>query len=108
MLAALEPCTVLVVEDDQSIREITAEVLETEGFRVLSCSNGADSLKLITDEESTPINLLVLDLMMPGLGGLDLQDHLHQRPSRAAVVAIAQSAGAWQAAERCVVDSSVG
>ena len=72
MLAAVATCTVLVVEDDQSIREITAEVLETEGFRVLSCSNGADALKLITNEASAPIDLLVLDLMLPGLGGLDL------------------------------------
>ena len=72
MLAAVATCTVLVVEDDQSIREITAEVLETEGFRVLSCSSGADALKLITQEVSAPIDLLVLDLMLPGLGGLDL------------------------------------
>ena len=72
MLAAVATCTVLVVEDDQSIREIAAEVLETEGFRVLSCSNGADALKLITNEASAPIDLLVLDLMLPGLGGLDL------------------------------------
>ena len=72
MLAAVATCTVLVVEDDQSIREIAAEVLETEGFRVLSCSNGADALKLITKEASAPIDLLVLDLMLPGLGGLDL------------------------------------
>ena len=72
MLAAVATCTVLVVEDDQSIREIAAEVLETEGFRVLSCSNGDDALKLITNEASAPIDLLVLDLMLPGLGGLDL------------------------------------
>ena len=72
MLAAVATCTVLVVEDDQSIREIAAEVLETEGFRVLSCSNGDEALKLITNEASAPVDLLVLDLMLPGLGGLDL------------------------------------
>ena len=88
MLAAVATCTVLVVEDDQSIREITAEVLETEGFRVLSCSNGADALKLITNEASTSIDLLVLDLMLPGLGGLDLCRELRRADNLTPILVI--------------------
>ena len=88
MLAAVATCTVLVVEDDQSIREITAEVLEREGFRVLSCSNGADALKLITNEASAPIDLLVLDLMLPGLGGLDLCRELRRADNLTPILVI--------------------
>ena len=72
MLSTVATITVLVVEDDQSIRETVAEVLESEGFKVLSCTNGADALDQITNKASAPIDLLVLDLMLPGVGGLDL------------------------------------
>ena len=70
--AAVSTRRLLVVEDDDSIRETVGEALRAEGFEVQTCADGASALKLITAETSDPVDLIVLDLMLPGLGGLDL------------------------------------
>ena len=62
----------VVVEDDDSIRETVGEALRAEGFEVQACADGTSALNLITAEISDPVDLIVLDLMLPGLGGLDL------------------------------------
>ena len=61
----------LVVEDDDSIRETVGEVLTSEGYEVLTSSNGGSALNLVLSESSSSFDLIVLDLMMPGLSGLD-------------------------------------
>ena len=70
--AAVSTRRLLVVEDDDSIRETVGEALRAEGFEVQTCADGASGLNLITAETSDPVDLIVLDLMLPGLGGLDL------------------------------------
>ena len=72
MPAAVATNRLLVVEDDDSIRETVGEALRVEGYEVLTCADGAEALSLLTGESSQPVDLLVLDLMLPGLGGLDL------------------------------------
>ena len=69
---AVKAARLLVVEDDASIRETIDEALRLEGFQVQSCANGAEALGLLTDPSSDTIDLIILDLMLPGLGGLDL------------------------------------
>ena len=70
--AAVSTRRLLVVEDDESIRETVGEALRAEGFEVQTCADGSSALNLITAETSDPVDLIVLDLMLPGLGGLDL------------------------------------
>ena len=70
--AAVSTRRLLVVEDDDSIRETVGEALRAEGFEVQTCADGASALPLIPAEPSDPVDLIVLDLMLPGLGGLDL------------------------------------
>ena len=72
MPAAVATSRLLVVEDDDSIRETVGEALRVEGYEVLTCADGAEALRLLTAEPSQLVDLLVLDLMLPGLGGLDL------------------------------------
>ena len=72
MPAAVATSRLLVVEDDDSIRETVGEVLRAEGYDVLTCGDGAEALNLFTSEPAQQVDLLVLDLMLPGLGGLDL------------------------------------
>ena len=72
MPAAVATSKLLVVEDDDSIRETVGEVLRAEGYDVLTCGDGAEALNLFTSEPAQQVDLLVLDLMLPGLGGLDL------------------------------------
>jgi len=60
---------VLVVEDDADIRDLLRYNLEQEGFAVEEAGDGADALRLI--ERRTP-ELMILDLMLPGMSGLEL------------------------------------
>ena len=62
----------LVVEDDTSIRETVKEALWAEGFEVSACGDGNEALAILTGPEAQSIDALVLDLMLPGLSGLDL------------------------------------
>lgn len=63
----------LVVEDDETIRETIRDSLEMEGFAVTACGNGRDALQSIQRApEGEGFALVVLDLMLPGLGGLDV------------------------------------
>ena len=66
------PAQLLVVEDDDSIRDTVDETLKEDGFAVRSCANGAEALAMLTAEGAEPVDLVLLDLMLPGMGGLDL------------------------------------
>lgn len=60
---------ILVVDDEQSIREVVGQYLELEGYTVLQASNGLDALRLA---EEYPPDLVILDLMLPGIDGLEV------------------------------------
>jgi two-component system, NtrC family, nitrogen regulation response regulator NtrX len=61
--------TILVVDDEQSIRESLKGILQDEGFRTLFAENGERALALIKDES---IDLVLLDIWMPGIDGLEV------------------------------------
>ncbi len=60
--------TILVVDDDDQIRELTSEVLEDSGYQVISASNGEQALDIFK-EKAKDIDLVLMDLNMPGMGG---------------------------------------
>lgn len=63
----------LLVEDDETIRETIREALQLEGFLVTAVGNGRDALNLLQKAGDEPaFALMVLDLMLPGLGGLEV------------------------------------
>ena len=65
--------TLLLVEDDDTIRETIADALQLEGYAVTAVANGRDALNLLQKAPAeTPYALVVLDLMLPGLGGLEV------------------------------------
>jgi len=66
--------SLLVVEDDDTIRETIRDALILEGFEVTACGNGRDALQSLqrASGNNDPFALVVLDLMLPGLGGLDI------------------------------------
>jgi PAS domain S-box-containing protein len=63
--------TILVVEDQDMVREFVVESLRMYGYAVLEARNGAEALQVIERKE-TGIRLMITDLMMPGMGGKEL------------------------------------
>lgn len=64
-----EPKTVLVVEDDETVRVSIKKVLEKDGYRVLVAADGTQ-LSLVLDD--TPIELIILDIGLPWINGIEL------------------------------------
>lgn len=60
---------VLLVEDDDDNRELMAEVLVSAGFEVLAAASGQDGLRTLSDH---PVDVVVTDVGMPGMGGLEM------------------------------------
>ena len=86
--ATVATSRLLIVEDDESIRETVGEALRLEGFEVLTCGNGSEALSLVSGETADKIDLLVLDLMLPGLSGLDLCRELRRFDSHTPILVI--------------------
>ncbi|MDA5109670.1 response regulator transcription factor [Brevibacillus sp. LEMMJ03] len=63
----MEEITVLVVDDDEEIRNLIAIYLQNEGYRVLKAADGLEALEVLKQNE---VHLLVLDIMMPRLDGI--------------------------------------
>jgi PAS domain S-box-containing protein len=72
---AYDAARVLVVEDDEAVRETICELLETIGHDVVAVTDGAAAIARLTDEKD--IDLVISDIVMPGpISGLDLQEWL--------------------------------
>jgi two-component system, cell cycle sensor histidine kinase and response regulator CckA len=69
--------TILVVEDEEIVRDLACRGLRERGYTVLEATNGAMALQLLADR-SAPIDLVVSDVVMPELGGRELGDALAQ------------------------------
>lgn len=72
--------TILLVEDDQGVRAVAAEMLRSQGYAVIEARSGADALRLL-GESPPPIHLLLTDMVMPGMNGRALVEAvLRDRP----------------------------
>ena len=67
--------TVLLVEDDEAVRELTCEVLEMHGYTVLAVADAGEAPRVL-EGASRPIHLLVTDVVMPRLSGRELTERL--------------------------------
>ena len=65
-------CCILVVDDDRSVRRLTARMLRAEGYQVLEAESGMEALRTL--ENDPTIRLVVTDIVMPEMHGLDLAD----------------------------------
>ena len=59
---------ILVVDDDEAIRTLLKDELTDEGYEVITATDARDALKLVEHE---PLDLVVLDIRMPGMDGLE-------------------------------------
>jgi two-component system cell cycle sensor histidine kinase/response regulator CckA len=67
--------TILLVEDEDSVRQLVRETLESRGYRVLEAENGDAALALAASH-TDPIHLIITDVVMPGLSGHELVQQL--------------------------------
>lgn len=74
--------TVLVIEDEEDIRELIRYNLEREGFRVIEAASGEEALPLV---RSRAPDLILLDLMLPGIQGLEVCRRIRGREETAAI-----------------------
>ena len=80
-----EASTVLLVEDYRRVRELARKVLTRQGYRVLAAPSGDEALMLAGDFDGT-IDVLVTDIVMPGISGIELARQLREaRPGIATV-----------------------
>jgi len=84
--------TVLFAEDDDLVRHLSVAALASSGYRLIEASHGAEALKA-TEEHAGPIHLLVTDIIMPRMGGVELARRFRQLRPGAAVLFISGYAG---------------
>lgn len=77
--------TVLVVDDEEMIRRTTARMLEHAGYRVIAADGGREALALLDGGEGS-VDLVLLDLMMPGLSGVETLEAIRERAPRLPVL----------------------
>ena len=73
-----EPSTVLVVDDDASVLRVASKVLARAGYQVLQANGGPQALDL-AEERDGDIDLLLTDVVMPGMSGRELGQELTAR-----------------------------
>jgi CheY-like chemotaxis protein len=69
---------VLVVDDEQPLRDLVCRTLRAEGYRTLEAGHGAEALELI-ETAAEPVDLVVTDVVMPGMDGRELGRRVEQR-----------------------------
>ena len=77
--------TVLIVEDEASLRELMSGVLQTNGYKVLKAANGVEGLRVFREFQK-PIHLVISDLVMPKIGGSEMVSELSQRGTEAEIL----------------------
>jgi DNA-binding response OmpR family regulator len=75
--------TILIIEDDRSLREGLAMNFQLQGYQVLTAADGEDGVRLAFDARP---DLIILDLMLPGLSGLEILSELRAREERVPVL----------------------
>ncbi|KKK99590.1 hypothetical protein LCGC14_2631220, partial [marine sediment metagenome] len=71
--------TILLVEDEESLRGLAAKVLRKQGHTVIEAANGIEALETMAASGQPEIDLLITDVIMPGMGGRELAGKLLEK-----------------------------
>jgi CheY-like chemotaxis protein len=69
--------TILVVDDDSAVREVTTAMLQAQGYRVIEAGSGGAALEAL--DQNAAIDLLLLDFAMPGMNGAEVAREVRAR-----------------------------
>jgi CheY-like chemotaxis protein len=78
--------TVLLVEDEEVVRRLARKMLEPRGYTVLLASSAAEALRVIAESADRDIDLLITDVVMPGMSGRQLVEALARDRPRMRVI----------------------
>ncbi len=78
--------TVLLVEDEPTVRSLIGRVLRTHGYNVLEAGNGAEALAVLLHQSTVQIDLVLTDMVMPGMSGAALAERVQVARPNAKVV----------------------
>jgi CheY-like chemotaxis protein len=82
---------ILVIDDETSIRDVLIEVLEEEGYGVVTAANGLEAISVLRHSSEPPC-VILLDLMMPVMTGWEFRKEQQQDPALAAIPVVLLSA----------------
>jgi CheY-like chemotaxis protein len=99
--------TILIVDDEKPVRQFLVAAFEQEGHEVLEAWHGRHALDIIHDR-SRPPDLVISDVMMPLVGGVELCTLLRADPSTAEIPIVLMSAAHRQASAGAAADAVVG
>jgi len=68
--------TILAVEDEDNVRKLTVQILKGQGYSVLEASHAEEAMKVVREQTGNGIHLLLTDVVMPGMSGHELANHL--------------------------------
>ncbi|MCR4712469.1 MAG: response regulator transcription factor [Clostridia bacterium] len=68
---------ILIVDDDPDIREVVSILLGSEGYKVVQAENGPAAVEMVYQDRS--IDLVIMDIMMPGMSGVEACERIRQR-----------------------------
>lgn len=107
MLAELPPgLHVLLAEDNDLNRELACELLQLHGLPVLTAANGNEAVECAARVEQ-PLDMVLMDMQMPGMDGLEATRLLRRMPHRRGVPVIAMTANASQEDRRRCMDAGM-
>jgi CheY-like chemotaxis protein len=85
-----DEATILIADDDEGIRELLRELLDSEGYRVQEATNGAEAIASIAANRP---HAVLMDLMMPVVSGVEATAMIKRDPRTASIPVLAMSAG---------------
>jgi CheY-like chemotaxis protein len=89
--------SILIVEDDEAVREALVALLEGAGYRVVEAGDGAEALARLRAADR--VGLILLDLMMPIMNGWEFRDHQRRDPALAEIPVVIVTADHGAAAK---------
>ena len=104
MLSARGQETILLVENEPALRELMRRFLEGSGYRVVSAANGDEAIAAGA-RHSTPIDLLLTDVVMPGMSGFALANRIAELRAETKILYVSGYAGDYEMIKNGLNDS---
>src|SRR5687768_10389401 len=100
--------TILLVEDEKSLRELAADVLRDEGYQVVEARDGVEAIRALDRQpRDTGFSLVLLDMMLPVVDGLGVLHHLATQGAVPPVVAMSASSCRLAAAQSAGAQATI-